>query len=502
MTKQVVFPMENDGNHTEIELKLFILPQYQQPLITFLNQLPGSQSKGCRQLTNRYFDTPGLALRRMDMGLRVRGCDGNYEQTIKTAGTVVGGLHSRPEYNIDINGTTPELALFPAEIWPQTQDIAALQQQLHCLFSTDFQRHCWWVQEGASLIEVALDQGVIAAGNQREPLCEVEFELISGSAADLLPLAQKVAQQLPLRLGKASKAQRGYRLAQQGRARPLDTLHDIPLPMGGDVNACLTVIVETAIERWQLLEEWLQLSLDNVVQQAALWQQLRDCVRLLRLVLTQFALHNDLTLNGFAWLESQLCFIDNALELAYLCTVPKPLQEAGQGQEIAFLAQASLQQLDFAGHLQALWQDSRYGVLQLALVQLLFDLQRRQVLPSVTENLPNVSGKLLEGFWQQLQAFMSAKGEATAQYLALADVLEQGHLLGVAFGHLYPKAARDKFYTQWQDVNQQIVLLGACHRATQLLPAATAALNDIQHGLGLSIERSCRDALRQTPYWR
>ncbi|MDF0533134.1 CYTH domain-containing protein [Shewanella sp. A32] len=493
--------MEHDSNHTEIELKLFILPQYKALLTHYLDQLPGSDAKGCRQLSNSYFDTPRLALRQLDMGLRVRGCDGKYEQTIKTAGRVIGGLHSRPEYNVDISGTHPELALFPADIWPATQDISVLQQQLRCLFSTDFQRCRWMITEGQSLIEVALDQGTIAANGDSEPLCEVEFELISGVTADLLPLAQKVAQQVPVRLGKASKAQRGYRLANQSSPLALEALQFIQLPAGGDINASLITVLETALERWQLLEDMIQQSLTDTIQQPALWQRLRACIRLLRLTLTQFGLHSEITLKDFQWLEQQLAFIDEGRYLACLCSDRAQLNELPQLATIKAAAQQTLQRMDFEQQLQSLWQDNRYGELQLALVRLLIELQGSEVLLDVGDNLQQLSDRLQETSWQQL---LSAMPEAlsTAAYLALANTLDEAILVGLAFGSLYPEKARDQFRAPWQDLSDGIVILGAYHCAEQLVPDAAEALAVKQQSLRFAMEHSRLAALQKIPYWR
>ncbi|WP_252345791.1 inorganic triphosphatase, partial [Shewanella indica] len=310
--------MDADNQQNEIELKLFFPATEVSQLTTFLNSLPAATSQGCQQLSNGYYDTPELALRQLDMGLRVRGCDGKREQTIKTAGRVSGGIHSRPEYNVDIDANSPVLSLFPAEIWPENTDIDGLQARLGCLFHTDFQRCCWLVIQGDSLIELALDTGTISAGGRSESLCELEFELKRGRAADLLPLAQQVAANVPLRLGKASKAQRGYRLAQQASPLALEALQYISLPCDNDIKATLLVVLETALERWQLLEGMIAESFDDPVGQALLWQRLRSCVRLLRLTLGQFTLGNSQTKAGFSWLEQQLAFVTEANYLGRL----------------------------------------------------------------------------------------------------------------------------------------------------------------------------------------
>ncbi|VDZ57323.1 Uncharacterized conserved protein [Serratia odorifera] len=126
----------------EIELKFIATPAAVAALPAQLAAWP-HQHSAPQRLTNIYFETDDNFLRRHDMGLRIRGFDERFEMTIKTAGSVVAGLHQRPEYNVAI--AAPELALaqFPADIWPQDCDVFALQQRLQPLFRTDFVREKW-----------------------------------------------------------------------------------------------------------------------------------------------------------------------------------------------------------------------------------------------------------------------------------------------------------------------------------------------------------------------
>ena len=123
--------------NAEIELKLFFLPKFLETLINKLDSLENAAPQGTRRLTNGYFDTPTLQLRQWDMGLRVRGYDGHKEQTIKTAGQVIGGIHSRPEYNVTIQADSPDLSLFPANIWPLNANLTAVQTELGCVFQVE-----------------------------------------------------------------------------------------------------------------------------------------------------------------------------------------------------------------------------------------------------------------------------------------------------------------------------------------------------------------------------
>lgn len=97
----------------EIELKFIVEKDSVDALRQHLHTLSGEHHAPV-QLLNIYYETPDNWLRRHDMGLRIRGASGRYEMTMKIAGRVVGGLHQRPEYNIDISQPELELERFPA----------------------------------------------------------------------------------------------------------------------------------------------------------------------------------------------------------------------------------------------------------------------------------------------------------------------------------------------------------------------------------------------------
>ncbi|MFV8766461.1 inorganic triphosphatase, partial [Yersinia enterocolitica] len=147
----------------EIELKFIATPAAIAALPERITSWQ-SQHSAPQTLTNIYFETADHRLRQHDIGLRIRGYDGRYEMTVKTGGKVVGGLHQRPEYNVDIDNDKLDLARFPADIWPEGWAVDALQAELQPLFRTDFTREKWVITYGESEIELALDQGTISAG--------------------------------------------------------------------------------------------------------------------------------------------------------------------------------------------------------------------------------------------------------------------------------------------------------------------------------------------------
>ncbi|WP_421321877.1 inorganic triphosphatase [Aeromonas veronii] len=248
---------------TEIEIKFFVARDIQPELSNLLNSLEIKESSQ-QQLGNVYFDTPTLALRRLDMGLRIRRCDAFAEQTIKCRGQVVGGLHARPEYNAPVSGDLPTLSAFPDEIWPTLTERDHIQQQLVAQFRTDFLRRHWLIAFEGAEIELAWDQGEIVGSQGSTTINELELELKSGATAALFALAQRLARIGGLRLGAQSKAQRGYRLAGLGKPLALQALVDHE-GMDGITG------VSEGLRHWQHHEQlWLEHPQDKGMQQLAL----------------------------------------------------------------------------------------------------------------------------------------------------------------------------------------------------------------------------------------
>lgn len=242
----------------EIELKFIATPQAADRLGSQLAAWPHQYSAPLA-LTNIYYETPDNQLRRWDMGLRIRGIGTQYEMTLKAAGKSLGGLHQRPEYNVDLAEPALDIARLPAEIWPQGCDINALQQQLKPLFTTHFNRERWLVTYGASKIEVALDRGEVSAGEFNEPLQEIELELKEGELTDVLALAAELGQSEGLRLGSLSKAARGYWLAQGKPPQPVRPLPVLQAQPKASVEQGMQAALTLALKQWQYHEElWLR----------------------------------------------------------------------------------------------------------------------------------------------------------------------------------------------------------------------------------------------------
>ncbi|BFU63598.1 CYTH domain-containing protein [Rodentibacter abscessus] len=194
----------------EIELKLIVSPETFHLLAQHLQQFNSPEHKSIF-LGNTYYDYPDCFLAKQKMGLRVRRKNQEVTLTLKTNGQVMGGLHSRPEYNLPLKekiSPTNELLrkLYTFEQLPNTP--------LQPIFSTDFDRTFWLIPFRDSKIEVAFDKGKIVNGDHSQSICEIEFELKAGKMSDLFYFVEELPFLTDIYFSSASKAKRGYQLGQ------------------------------------------------------------------------------------------------------------------------------------------------------------------------------------------------------------------------------------------------------------------------------------------------
>ena len=490
----------------EIELKLFMQSQYHDLLVEVLNRLDGATPQTTSKLFNKYFDTPQLQLRQLLMGLRVRSGETFTEQTIKTAGKVLGGIHSRPEYNVAIEKDFPDLDLFPDEIWPAETHLDAIQSELKCVFETNFTRQSWHVYIGDSLVEIAFDTGEVVADDHVEPICEIEFELLAGETSALLELAIEVARHVPVRLGKASKAQRGYLLSGSLSAKSLKSIDYICLPADKSLSKTLEVLLETGIERWQVIESLL-VETESRAQQAQLWVQLRACVRLLRLTLTQFGLLNSDVVGYFDTLEHKLQFIEPLQSLSLIINDQnKLLGKLSTKSEIRLLAKQSIADLVVEHGLEDLWLLPEYGQLQLSLVDLLLKTSSGSHRLVDYPELGLFANHLQQDSWQRIVDLMPVSASmGSLDYQKVAQGLDESILVGFAYGELYQSEDREEFRAPWQDLALGIQTLGCYQLLAKLTQTAemeiSGWLEDKEASLLFAMEHSRKSALKNQPYW-
>ncbi|MBU3021135.1 inorganic triphosphatase [Aestuariibacter sp. A3R04] len=241
---------------SEIEIK-FVTRE--RPLAPFISSvLPAIEKAGYQisrepevRLQNDYYDTPEHHFQNEKMGFRVRGCNGVFEQTMKTHGKVSGGLHQRAEYNIDLVSAEPDLTLFDKNVWPSGWHVEQVNRQLERQFSTHFVRTAFNITLDSDSIEVVVDEGEATTGKNSAPIREVELELKAGSVASLFTLAKIIARHTPVRLSDVSKAAQGYQLLSGISPVVVPLSSFLPLQQQETTEAAFCSAVQHALSHWQ-----------------------------------------------------------------------------------------------------------------------------------------------------------------------------------------------------------------------------------------------------------
>ncbi|MFN3913527.1 MAG: CYTH domain-containing protein [Aquabacterium sp.] len=226
----------------EIELK-FGLPVAQLDAVRAELARLGADIARPQILQAAYFDTPDRRLAQARAALRVRREDDEWVQTFKSAGlnTMVRVEDNQPatppassaQGSADGEALRPDLSrhqqaarqvLMQALGWQPERDPPGHHSGLMALYRTDMRRTRarLTVAEGTpheGMVELALDEGAILAGEgpqQRcEAVCELEIELLSGAPQAVILAANAWVDRFGLWLDTQTKAHRGDRLARQ-----------------------------------------------------------------------------------------------------------------------------------------------------------------------------------------------------------------------------------------------------------------------------------------------
>jgi len=491
---------------TEIELKYFVVSENTQENITHL--LSAQQlSFSCitKQLSNCYYDTAGLNFRKHDMGLRVRGCDGQLEQTIKTAGVVIAGLHQRPEYNVDISNNYPELALFPDEIWQTSQDVDQLQNALVPLFLTDFTRIIWVVTlSSGSVIELAFDQGDISSDGRSVSLCELELELVSGETEDLLLLAKQLFSVISVRPSSQSKAARGYRLWNNTPENwekptadmlPLESSFGILSAFNTGINDCLTHLHDH-LEHYIVMPSLIEL--EKITETLAL---MRHGFWLFDDYLPK---HSKKLRNELSYFIHLLSWVDNAVNLQELTTKTGNYRhKLNYSQQLLEQLKIEKRRLPNSENVLELLHGERFNCLQADLLSMLLAEKtqcKESVLPFAQECLTDSMGAVFTA---------SDNQELTSEeYLSHAKLLNRSLLTTTWFGLLFDQEDRKQYRTPWLDIQQgisELQTLWIIHQQLQTLDEKPTKLVSWQgskvEGLLVALNSSKKMALAMQPYW-
>ena len=158
------------------------------------------------QMETTYFDTPDNALSRKKITLRRRLENGKSVCTLKTPGDSFG----RGEW--DAEG--PWCEEMVADLFARAEIPAIPITELSEVCGARFTRLAREISLPDCTLEIALDEGILLAGNKTLPLREVELELKSGSDTALLAWAEEFAEKYQLKIEPKSKFRRAMDLVK------------------------------------------------------------------------------------------------------------------------------------------------------------------------------------------------------------------------------------------------------------------------------------------------
>ena len=157
-----------------------------------------------------YYDTPAAELSALRWTLRRRYENGSPVCTLKTPAGKLG----RGEW--DCAAETVEEAIPELTQLSGSAELAQLAGHgLVPICGARFTRKAYTVFCGETLVEVAVDSGILFGGGQELPLCEVEVELKQGSREDAARYAAKLAEEFGLTPEPKSKFRRALDLTIQ-----------------------------------------------------------------------------------------------------------------------------------------------------------------------------------------------------------------------------------------------------------------------------------------------
>lgn len=185
----------------EYELKFAALPEQLEAIAASLSD------PDLTAMETTYYDTPGGDLSARRITLRRRMENGLSVCTVKTPATDGG----RGEWETECDDIRESIEILCKLGAPEA--LRSLTELIP-VCGARFTRQAFSVAFGESVLEVALDRGILTGGGREIPLCEAEVELKSGFDADADLYAADLAQTYGLIPEPKSKFRRAMDLAK------------------------------------------------------------------------------------------------------------------------------------------------------------------------------------------------------------------------------------------------------------------------------------------------
>lgn len=213
------------SSQTEIELKFLVPPSSRAALAAEMGR--GSATLERRTLATVYLDTVDRRLARSGIAWRMRREGRRWIQTLKAGGS--SALERFEHEVIRPDATWNAGAHADTAVGDRLLGILGDAHdegiEVGARFKTEVRRTARRIRTRGSVVEVAFDEGRLLAGEARERIREVEFELISGSARAMLRLVERWRNRFGLIYDPRSKAERGDRLSDGSSFPPVRKAH-------------------------------------------------------------------------------------------------------------------------------------------------------------------------------------------------------------------------------------------------------------------------------------
>jgi len=499
---------------SELELKLAACPKK-------LNQIKGLDFPGIssqspwqtKHLANVYFDTKNFKLRELAVGVRIRTIEEQLIQCVKSSGNAIGGLHQRSEDEIELTSNQLDI-LGIQDPYLQILVEEALEEDgefIPC-FETNFDRtNSIIVFSDSTKIEISLDIGTIVSGEEIQEVCEVELELIEGSADYLFALGRYLIKELNLTLANASKARRGYSLCKGFNPRQ-KVMQVTALSQGVEAETAFEKICFSSLNHWQYYELFLEK--DNA--HGAVLEMYRALMSLQHIYLVFGGLiprnaTKDLR-KSWDWLaEAMRPIVDAAKHKRYLVRYLKLKADWDLVEEQQQKIQAEASQM--IEEFKTLLATERYNLMMLNMSQWLYGKEWRNHIPeNERDNLRmpiiNFARKQLEHMLKDLKRDIGPKLEMDpASYFKQVSHLRRALDTGLFFGSLFDTNMRLSYRQPWLDIidgirelqmNQYIAELQQENHSPEEIEEWLSKRNQ---PILDALQETRRSAFKSNPYW-
>lgn len=203
---------------TEIEMKLSVPDE--ETLFRVLEDPELTQymkdEYEVRRMCSTYYDTADALLSKRKWTLRMRNEGGHNVAAFKTANmSDANGFFTRNEWQCSVDNMEDAIPMLIDQGAPRELKNLLKGHSLIPTCGAEFQRKsaCLFMDDGVR-VEIAGDLGYLFAGETKEPICELELELMYGDAGSLPPLAQQLIQEYGLKEEHRSKYERALSLLE------------------------------------------------------------------------------------------------------------------------------------------------------------------------------------------------------------------------------------------------------------------------------------------------